>query len=282
MTRVAQLRLMGRVLVSIVRSGRGAIAARAADLSNSLSVLHGTPLIIQQTVVVQSATSVLQIFSPIHALAIQLPALTADQALAFLLSNPLGVVESIAPPPPPSRSASPGDCSRSRCRPSISSGGAECLGLSTTGAAPLTAVTYPAADLCVLAVVATDSGDHVTADRPSGSQRPVLAPGGHPTSGQILAPNRSGDHGEGSSTNQGAAYVTGAMALALPPQPQLSVEEGRQALPTTATNLTDPSIGLPSPSMHQGAGRIDGKNMVQALLPEAKPPGRSRGGDVTW
>jgi hypothetical protein len=75
MTRVAQLRLMGRVLVSIVRSGRGAIAARAADLSNSLSVLHGTPLIIQQTVVVQSATSVLQIFSPIHALAIQLPAL---------------------------------------------------------------------------------------------------------------------------------------------------------------------------------------------------------------
>jgi hypothetical protein len=134
-------------LVSVVWSGKSAIAAPAADLRTILSVLHGTPLMVQQTVVVQRGNSVLQIFSPIHALAIQLPALRADQALAFLLSHPLVVVDSIAPTPPPSRSAPPGDCSRSRCRLSISSGGAERLGLPTTGAAPPTAVTYPAADL---------------------------------------------------------------------------------------------------------------------------------------
>jgi hypothetical protein len=161
MTRVAQLRSIGRVLVSVVWSGRSAITARAADVRTILSVLYGTPVMVQQTVVVQHGNSVLQIFSPIHALAIQLPALRTDQALAFLLSHPLLVVDSIAPTPPPSRSAPPGDCSRSRCRLSISSGGAECLGLPTTGAAPPTAVTYQAADLWVLPVLAPADTRHV-------------------------------------------------------------------------------------------------------------------------
>jgi hypothetical protein len=75
MTRVAQLRFMARVLVSIVWSGGGLIAARAADRRNSVIVLHGIPLIVQQTVVVPRGNRVLHIFVLIHALAIQLPAL---------------------------------------------------------------------------------------------------------------------------------------------------------------------------------------------------------------
>ena len=79
---------MGRVPVSMVWGGEGAIAARAADRRNSVSVLQGTPLMVRQTVGVQHGKSVLQIFVLIHALAIRLPALPADQALAFLLSTP--------------------------------------------------------------------------------------------------------------------------------------------------------------------------------------------------
>ena len=61
MTRVTHLRVRSRVLVSIVWSGRGARAARAADRRNILSVLHGIPLIVQQPVGVQRGKSVLDI-----------------------------------------------------------------------------------------------------------------------------------------------------------------------------------------------------------------------------
>jgi hypothetical protein len=110
----------------------------------------------------------------------------------------------------------------------------------------------------------------------------VLAPADTRHVGRFSLLTEAAAMGRENGTNQGAAHVTGAMALALPSRLQLSFEEGRRALRTAATHRTDPSTGLPSSSMHQGTGRIDGQKMVQAILPEGKRSGRSCGGNVRW
>jgi subtilisin family serine protease len=122
-----------------------------------------------------------------------------------------------------------------------------------------TAVKYPAAYSWVLAVTATDMADQVTAYSLTGAQVDVCAPGGSKATGiRILSTTIGDGYGWGSGTSQAAAHVTGAVALALQQKPQLAFNEVRSVLQTTA-------VDLGYPSTQQGAGRINVKNMVQAL-----------------
>jgi subtilisin len=115
-----------------------------------------------------------------------------------------------------------------------------------------TAVRYPAAYPSVLAVVATDFYDDITAYSLSGPQVDVAAPGGSKVTGiRILSTNTGGGYGYSSGTSQAAAHVTGAVALALQLQPGLSFEQVLDLLQKTA----------------EEPGRINVYNIVQELLP---------------
>lgn len=67
-----------------------------------------------------------------------------------------------------------------------------------------------------------------------------------------------GGYGWGSGTGQAAAHVTGAIAQALQLQPGLSFAQVHSVLQPTATDLEYPQT-------QQGAGRINARNMVEAL-----------------
>jgi subtilisin family serine protease len=120
-------------------------------------------------------------------------------------------------------------------------GDAECLGGSTLPCDPSqTGVRYPAAYPQVLAVVASDITDHITAYSLSGPAVDVAGPGGSKATGiRILSTDQGGGYGEGSGTSQAAAHVTGAVALALQKKPQLqqSFNEVRSLLQTTGVSL---------------------------------------------
>jgi subtilisin family serine protease len=134
-------------------------------------------------------------------------------------------------------------------------GGDDDCGPAATCNSPLTAITAPAAYSGVLAVGATDFDGQTPAYSLSGSKLAVKAPGGAPDSGapdngQILSTNAGGIYGRGHGTSQAAAHVTGAIALALSLEPGLTSAEVRDLVRQTAV-----------------AGRIDVKNMIEALLP---------------
>jgi subtilisin family serine protease len=111
----------------------------------------------------------------------------------------------------------------------------------------------------VIAVVATDIDDHVTAYSLTGLQVDVAAPSGSQATGiQILSTTTGGGYGWGSGTSHAAAHATGAITQALQLHPGLSFTEVRSLLQTTATDLGYPST-------QRGAGRINAKIMVEAL-----------------
>ena len=125
--------------------------------------------------------------------------------------------------------------------PGQDEGGGDCQGGPALVCDPAqTAVKYPAAYPEVMAVVATDFYDDVTAYSLSGPQVAVAAMG--EAAGPVKRPR----------------HVTGAVALALQLQPGLSFEEVLSVLQTTAVNLRYPQT-------QQGAGRINAKKLVQAL-----------------
>jgi subtilisin family serine protease len=134
--------------------------------------------------------------------------------------------------------------------PGQDEGGGDCQRGPTLACDPAqTAVKYPAAYPEVIAVVATDSQDRITAYSLLQPRWDLAAPGGSKASGRILS-TTIGGYGEGSGTSQAAAHVTGAVALALQLRPGLSFEEVRCVLQATA----------------EGSGRINVYNLVQALL----------------
>jgi subtilisin family serine protease len=144
--------------------------------------------------------------------------------------------------------------------PGQDEGGGDCQGGPALVCDPAqTAVRYPAAYPEVMAVVATDFYDDVTAYSLSGLQVAVAAPGGSKATGiRILSTTTGGGYGWSSGTSQAAAHVTGAVALALQLQPGLSFEEVRSVLQATA-------VDLKYHPTQQGAGRINVKKLVQAL-----------------
>src|SRR5262249_41293322 len=117
-------------------------------------------------------------------------------------------------------------------------GGDNCLGGPALACDPSqTAVKYPAAYPWVLAVVATDYYDQVTAYSVSGPEVDMAAPGGSKATGTRILSTTGGGYGWGSGTSQAAAHVTGAIALALQLKPGLSFEQVRSVLQTTAVDL---------------------------------------------
>jgi len=80
------------IVIAIILNGSLAVTARAEDLRRIVVFPEGTPLDVQlQAVqaVVQIGGSVLHILSLIDALAIALPAVGTDRALAILEANPV-------------------------------------------------------------------------------------------------------------------------------------------------------------------------------------------------
>jgi subtilisin family serine protease len=138
-------------------------------------------------------------------------------------------------------------------------GGDGCDGGPALGCDPAqTAVRYPAAYPSVLAVVATDVDNHITAYSCSGTAVAVAAPGGSRATGIRTLSTDKGGYGWGSGTSQAAAHVTGAVALALQKDPGLSFGQVKHYLETTAKDLGYPPT-------QQGAGLINVKKMLQAL-----------------
>jgi subtilisin family serine protease len=135
-------------------------------------------------------------------------------------------------------------------------GGSEGVGTSVCG----DTVRYPAGyDDWVIAVAASDEDDHITDYSLPGPQVDITAPGGAQTSEQILSTKPGGSYGEGSGTSQAAAHVTGGVALALQHEPELSFEQVRDLLQSTAFKL--PCCG----EEQQGAGLLNVKDMLEAL-----------------
>jgi subtilisin family serine protease len=120
-------------------------------------------------------------------------------------------------------------------------------------------VKYPARYPWVIAVGATDLQDQVTEYSRSGPEVEVVAPGGSKTTERILSTIGSGGYGLGSGTSQATAHVTGAVATVLQVAHELSVEEIRALLRTTAKDLG-------YPSEQQGAGLIAVDQMINKLL----------------
>lgn len=120
-------------------------------------------------------------------------------------------------------------------------------------------VNYPARYPWVLAVGATDYYDHVTSYSRSGPEVDVVAPGGSKASGRILSTIRGGEYGLGSGTSQATAHVSGTVAAALQLASDLSVDEVKDLLQTTAKDLG-------YPPERQGAGRIAVDKMINKML----------------
>jgi subtilisin family serine protease len=129
--------------------------------------------------------------------------------------------------------------------------------VAACGTSP-THVMYPAAYPWVIAVAATDVHDQVASYSRYGPEVDVAAPGGARASEMILSTTRGGGYGWGSGTSQAAAHVSGAVALALQRQPQLSFEQVRNLLQATAWDLG-------YSQEQQGAGLIDVQGMMQKL-----------------
>jgi subtilisin family serine protease len=118
-------------------------------------------------------------------------------------------------------------------------------------------VHYPAHYPRVISVAATNGDDKVTGYSQSGKVD-VAAPGGSKSGPRIFSTNKGGGYGWGSGTSQAAAHVTGALALVLQEEPELSFEEVMTLLQWTSRDLSEPVD-------RQGAGLIDVEAMINAL-----------------
>jgi subtilisin len=118
------------------------------------------------------------------------------------------------------------------------------------------AVHYPARYPWVISVAATNGDNKVTEYSQSGKVD-VAAPGGSQSGPRIFSTNKGGGYGLGSGTSQAAAHVTGALALMLQKNPEMSFEEVMALMQETARDLGEPVE-------RQGAGLIDVEAMIKA------------------
>jgi subtilisin len=128
-----------------------------------------------------------------------------------------------------------------------------------------TTVKYPARYQWVLAVAASDINDQITTYSVPGSKLDITAPGGVSTGTPILSTNKGAAlYGYGSGTSEAAAHVTGALALKLQQQPQITLSEVQVLLCQTATVLKDPVTDVPVSAKQQGCGLIDVEKLLAA------------------
>jgi subtilisin family serine protease len=123
---------------------------------------------------------------------------------------------------------------------------------------------YPAADPNVIAVTATDAGDHLPVFANRGRYVAVAAPG---VDLMLLAPNGTLQFSSGTSFS--AAYVTGTAALMLERKPDLGPDTLRQALTGTAHHLGPAGTEKDDQS---GAGLVDAYQAVLAVAPAPLAP----------
>ena len=112
---------------------------------------------------------------------------------------------------------------------------------------------YPAADVNVIGVTATDADDKLLAQANRGPQVAVAAPGV-----DILVPSPGGGYQITSGTSVAAAHASGVAALLLARNPKLSPDDIRRVLIRTAH-------AVPGKRNDTGAGVIDALGAVNSL-----------------
>jgi subtilisin family serine protease len=129
-------------------------------------------------------------------------------------------------------------------------------------AGPNSPPLYPAADPNVIAVTATDPNDALFSGANRGKHIAVAAPGV-----DILAPAPDGAYQFTTGTSVAAAEVSGVVALLIERNPQLTPDEVKKILMSTARDLGpkghDPSFG---------AGLVDALQAVMSAKPDRLPP----------
>jgi subtilisin family serine protease len=118
---------------------------------------------------------------------------------------------------------------------------------------------YPAADLNVIAVSATDANDQMFKASNIGRHVAVAAPGV-----DILLPAPDNDYQLTSGTSFSAAYVSGVVALMLQRAPDLTPDGVRKILEQTAKDL-----GPAGKDPEYGAGLVDAYQAILAVQSNA-------------
>jgi hypothetical protein len=122
---------------------------------------------------------------------------------------------------------------------------------------PLSEPLFPAADPDVIAVTATDQNDKVFQAANRGKHIAVAAPGV-----ELFLPGLNGTYQEISGTSFAAAEVSGAIALLIERKPDLTHDDARRILMSTARDL-----GPPGFDQHFGAGLVDAYRAVLSIAP---------------
>jgi subtilisin family serine protease len=122
---------------------------------------------------------------------------------------------------------------------------------------PLSAPLFPAANPDVIAVTATDQNDRVFQLANRGKHIAVSAPGV-----ELFLPGVNGTYQEISGTSFAAAEVSGAIALLIERKPDLTHDDARRILMSTARDL-----GPPGYDPHFGAGLVDAYRAVLSITP---------------
>jgi len=122
---------------------------------------------------------------------------------------------------------------------------------------PLSVPLFPAANPDVIAVTATDQNDRVFQLANRGKHIAVSAPGV-----ELFLPGLNGTYQEISGTSFAAAEVSGAIALLIERKRDLTHDDARRILMSTARDL-----GPPGFDPHFGAGLVDAYRAVLSIAP---------------
>jgi subtilisin family serine protease len=114
---------------------------------------------------------------------------------------------------------------------------------------------YPAAYDGVIAVTATDVDDRRYENANMGSYISIAAPGV-----DVLTATVDKSHGLQSGTSFAAAHITGIIALMLERDPELTADEARSILTTSAVDL-----GPPGADLEFGAGRANASAALRSM-----------------
>jgi len=122
---------------------------------------------------------------------------------------------------------------------------------------PLSAPLFPAANPDVIAVTATDQNDKVFQLANRGKHIAVSAPGV-----ELFLPGVNGTYQEISGTSFAAAEVSGTIALLIERKRDLTHDDARRILMSTARDLGPPGL-----DPHFGAGLVDAYRAVLSISP---------------
>jgi subtilisin family serine protease len=124
---------------------------------------------------------------------------------------------------------------------------------------PLSPPLFPAANPDVIAVTATDANDKVFQQANRGKYIAIAAPGV-----ELFLPGLNGTYQEISGTSFAAAEVSGTIALLVEHKPDLTHNDARRILMSTARDLGPPGI-----DPHFGAGLVDAYRALISIVPAA-------------